>query len=136
MSELRPLQLKPILILDAVTCVVMGLLLTLLPDVLSPITGIPRDVLLYAGLVLFPVAALMATVARRYTQSSAAVVIIVAGNVLWVIASIWLMLSPAIQLTVIGQVFIGAQAFVVAALAVVEYRTSQSAAGIPTGART
>jgi hypothetical protein len=136
MSELRPLQLKPILILDAVTCVAMGLLLTLLPDVLSPITGIPRDVLLYSGLVLFPIAALMATVASRYTQSSAVVVIIVAGNVLWVIASVWLMLSPAIQLTVIGQVFIAAQGFVVAAFAVVEYRTSQSAAGILTGART
>ena len=136
MSDLRPLQLKPILILDAVTCVVMGLLLTLLPDVLSPITGIPMDILVYSGLVLFPVAALMAIVARRYTQSSAAMVIIVAGNVLWVIASVGLMLSPAVQLTVIGQVFIAAQAFVVAALAVVEYRTSQSATSIPAGART
>lgn len=88
---------------------------------MAALTAIPAAILFYAGVALLPSAAFMAIVATRAADSRPAVWLIMVGNVLWVIASLWLITGGWIAPTVLGQAFVAAQALAVAALALLEY---------------
>jgi hypothetical protein len=110
------MKLKAILWLDAATCVATGLLLSLLSSDLSEMLGLPRPLLFYAGLSLFPIAAFMAWTAQR--PAAPAVWLVIGGNALWVLGSLAVLaLSP----TAIGTAFVIVQAVAVAVLAELEY---------------
>jgi hypothetical protein len=113
------MHLRRILILDAVTCVGTGLLLALFAVQLEPLLGLPYTLLQYAGLALLPIAAFMTWLGLRSDPWKAGVWTVILGNALWVAGSLALIgwLSP----TRVGTVFILAQAFAVALLAVMEY---------------
>lgn len=115
-----PIPLRKLLMLDAVTCVVMGAALVATAPWLAGFTAIPAALLFYAGLALMPIAAFMAFIALRPTMPPAAVAAIVLGNVLWVIGSVGLLLGPWITPNAIGYAFIGVQAIAVAGLAALE----------------
>ncbi len=119
------ISLRKILMLDAITCVAMGLLLVSASGRLSGLLGLPKDFVLLAGVALFPCAALMLLTSRigQQAQPPAALAwLVIIGNIGWVIASLLTMelwFSP----TTLGILFILAQAVVVVVLAVLEYRS-------------
>lgn len=116
--ESKPL--KTLLLLDAATCAAMAALLLAGSTFIASVTAIPAALLFYAGIVLLPVAGLMAFTATR-PDSSALVRLIVAGNLLWVAGSIWLIVGPWIAPNALGNAFIAVQALAVTGLAALEF---------------
>lgn len=114
--------LRKVLVTDSLTCAACGALMSLGATQLATIIAIPRELLFYAGLSLFPVAALMAFVAARGLRSVLLVWLVIVGNAAWTLASLWLLLESNIQPNVYGKVFVGFQAAVVAALTALELR--------------
>jgi hypothetical protein len=106
--------LRRTLAVDAATCVAMGALLVAFQAPLAGLLGLPAALLFYAGLALFPCAALMLAAHR----SRALAWLVVAGNAAWVAASVAVLLvaSP----TALGYAFVIAQALAVAVLAWLE----------------
>ncbi len=115
---LSRLPLRGVLAFDAATCILMGLLLSVWPVPLSVLLGLPAALLLGAGLLLFPCAALMLLASVR--PHPLLVGLVVLGNVAWAAASVLVavLMGPAI----LGMVFVLGQAVVVAALAWVEWQ--------------
>lgn len=113
-------DLSQILRVDALTCVAMGALLATLATPLAGLLGLPASLLTWAGVLLFPCAALMLLASRR-PLSVPLVWIVVVGNVGWVLASLivaFVLFDP----NLLGIAFILAQAFVVAVLGGLEWR--------------
>lgn len=119
--RLTALPLRKLLHVDALACALMGLVLSFAADPLAALMAIPRELLFYAGIALLAVAVFIAAVATRRAIPDAGVVVIVAGNTLWVAASLLLMIGDWIAPNVLEYVFIGVQAVVVAALATFEH---------------
>lgn len=114
--------LRNLLILDAGTCAVMGALLILGAGLLASLTMIPATLLFYAGVVLFPIAAFMVFAALQAINSEKAVWLIIAGNALWVAASLGLIFSGWIRPNTLGYAFIVLQAAAVALLTILEHK--------------
>ena len=114
----RGFTLKSLLVVDALTCSVFGLLLVVAAAPLAALLGLPQSLLFYAGVVLFPCVALMALAAK--TLAKPLVAMVIAGNAAWVVASVALL--PMFEVTTLGIAFILAQAVVVSGLAVLEWR--------------
>jgi hypothetical protein len=121
----RTTFLRRVLLVDAATCIATGALLTIDAHTLSRLLGLPGTLLFYAGASLFPCAALMLLVALRASLWRAGAWVIVAGNVLWVLASAALLV--AITPTALGYAFVIAQGVAVALLAELEYIGLQKA---------
>ena len=102
------MHLRRVLLLDAAACVATGLLLALFAVQLEPLLGLPYLLLQYAGLSLLPIGAFIAWIGTNRTPAKTWVWAVIAGNALWVAASLLLLLvlSPS----PIGYAFIIAQA--------------------------
>ncbi|MBL3558558.1 MULTISPECIES: hypothetical protein [Marinobacter] len=111
---------KNLLLADAVTCLVMGLLLTFGASWLSEFLHLPQALLFYAGLILFPIALFMVFVATRGFIPAAGVQFIIVGNVGWVAGSVVLLVSGWVSPNLTGTAFIVVQAVAVAILAYLE----------------
>ena len=113
--------LRWILLIDAATCVAMGLTLAVGAEFLSAPLGLPAPLLQYSGVALLPIAAYIGWVATRMDPPSVAVAIVVAGNALWIAASLVLLASGWVAPSPLGSAFVIAQALAVALLDVLEY---------------
>lgn len=113
--------LRRVLIADAFTCVMTGLLMLLGAGFLEPLLGLPATLLQNAGLALLPVAGFIAYVATRPQLSRRLVWLVIAGNAIWVADSIVLLMSGWVAPTALGQAFIVVQAVAVAVFAELEY---------------
>jgi hypothetical protein len=104
--------------LDAVACAVCVPVLVIGSGPLSALLGLPGALLLGAGLFLLPFSVFLWLTSSPANISPSAVLTAVAVNVLWVLASVAVVLlfSP----TVWGVVFVLVQAVAVAGLLVVE----------------
>ena len=122
------LTLKHILLIDAAACTAMGVLLALGSGWLARLLELPTPLLLYAGLVLFPIAGFMAYVATRQPIPRPDAWCVVLGNAAWVAGSLWLLLSGWVAPNALGIAFVAAQAAVVAGLAFVEQRALAASA--------
>jgi hypothetical protein len=114
----RGITLRQLLVVDALTCLIFGLLLIGAAERLAALVGLPQSLLFYAGIVLIPCAALMALAAK--TLAKPLVVVVIAGNVAWVVASVavvWMF-----EMSALGLAFAVAQAAAVLVLAVLEWR--------------
>lgn len=121
---------RNLLLLDAVTCAVMGLLLVAAHGFIAGLTGIPSPLLLWAGAVLFPVAAFIAVIGTRRPPPAAGILLIVLGNTAWVIGSVLLVVMDWIAPNALGVAFILLQAVAVALFAVLEQRALHSGAAV------
>jgi len=121
-------DLRPLLAFDAASCVLFGLLLVGPTDLLSGWTGLPVILLRMAGLVLFPVAVLMAVAALRPVPPRALVTLIILGNAGWVAAGLCLLVL--LPTTAFGVIFILAQAAFVAGLTLLEIRAAAVSAPV------
>ncbi len=115
--------LQNVLLLDAATCVGAGALMAFGSSFVAGLTHIPAPLLTWAGLVLFPCAALMLYAGLQAVPSRAIVWLIVLGNIGWVIASVgvFAFIAP----NALGTIFILAQAAVVTVLALLEHNALQ-----------
>jgi hypothetical protein len=116
-----PHFLRRVLQLDALSGVACGLLMTLGADLLAPFFGLPRALLMEAGLALFPIAAFIGFVATRERIAPALVWIVIAGNAIWAADSFFLLISGWVSPTAWGQAFVIGQALVVAVFAELEF---------------
>ena len=107
--------LRRTLAVDAVTCAAFGAILFVFGESLSGLLGLPAGLLHWAGLALFPCAALMLIARARRPFAWLAV----AGNAAWVLASIAVLFATSP--TLLGYAFVIAQAAAVAVLAELEY---------------
>lgn len=115
------MTIKKILALDALTCALMGVVLTLSASALAPLLALPRDLLFYAGCLLFPIAIFMGVLARQDRPWAAGVWLVIVGNAAWVLASLVALLLVAPNM--LGAGFLAGQALVVAVLALAEFKT-------------
>ena len=122
----NPVPLRTLLLVDAATCLAMGGCLVLGAGFIASLTQIPSDLLFYAGLALFRIAAFMAIAATRPAISTAAVWMIVLGNLLWVLGSLLILTGGWIAPNALGYSFVAAQALVVAILAWLEHGASRA----------
>ncbi len=116
----RPEFLRTVLLVDAVTCVATGALMTIGAEFVSGLTQIPKGLLMSAGLALFPIAAFIAFIATRRPLLRAGVWLVIIGNVGWVLGSVLLLVSGAIAPNGTGYAFVIGQAVAVAILAELE----------------
>jgi hypothetical protein len=113
------ITLNKVLDLDAVTCALMGVALTLAAAPLSELLALPQSLLFYAGCLLFPIAAFMAVLARQAMPSPAGVWLVILGNAGWIVASIAVLAVAGPNMLGVG--FLVMQALVVAVLALAEF---------------
>jgi len=112
--------LRKVLLLDAVTCVAAGLLMTLAAHALSEPLGLEVGLLRGAGLALLPFAVFLVHTARRARLSQAQVGVAIGLNLVWVIESVLLVVAGWAEPTVLGTVFVLGQAAAVMVLADLE----------------
>jgi len=76
----HPNFLRTVLLLDAATCLLTGLLMKMGAIPLAELTDIPGALLFYAGVALLPVAAFIALVGAFPTIPVAGVWLVIMGN--------------------------------------------------------
>jgi hypothetical protein len=120
--------LRRVLAVDAVTCVAAGLLMAGGSAVLAPVLGLPSALLLLGGLVLFPIAGLMAWLSRQARVAPVMVWLIVLGNAAWVAGSLLVVVD--LRPTLLGEVFVLGQGLAVAVLTVLEFNGLRRSAAL------
>lgn len=119
------LNINRVMGFDALTCLGASVVMTFGAGPLAPLTGLPEQLLTFAGIALFPIALLFGTMALMASIPQALLWLAVIGNAAWVAASLAVMaLFPA---TPFGYVFVGAQAGVVLVLTLLEARALRTA---------
>ncbi len=122
MTLLQPSPLlRRSLQLDALAGGATGLLLALAANPLSELFGLPVVLLMVAGIVLLPFALVLAWMANCEVLPRTGVWAVIAANLLWVLESLFLLLSGWVQPTVLGCAFVIGQALVVGVLAELEF---------------
>ena len=112
--------LRRLLLLDAASCLGMGLGLVAGASLLAGPLGLPAALLSEAGIALIPVGLFMALVATRAAPPAILVWLIVLGNAGWVAQSFGLIaVSPTIS--ALGIAFVAGQAAFVTLVAWLEY---------------
>lgn len=118
---LAGLNLRQWLLIDALTCVITGILLVAATSFLTGLFGLPEDLLRYAGFILFPCAALMFIAAR--TLATPLVWVVILGNLAWALASV--AVAFVFEPTAFGLAFTLAQGAAVALLGYLEWRAAR-----------
>lgn len=126
MNPHTKLDARPILAMDALTCLAAGLLMLLGAGILSPLLGLPTMLLTVAGAALLPIAALFGWMSRQPVLPQPLLMLAVGGNFAWVAASLAVLFICAPSL--LGVIFVVGQATAVAVLAMLETRGLNRAA--------
>jgi hypothetical protein len=113
--------LRRVLVLDAISCVGMGLLLVTFSGWLSAVLNLPVELLKQASMVLLPFALLLAFLSTRARLPRAAVWAVIVANAIWAIDSIVLLFTGWVQPSLLGYLFVAGQAAFVAVIAELEY---------------
>src|SRR6202171_1719383 len=115
------LFLRRAVLADAIFSGVSALLLTFGAGALAPVLNLPEALLRETGLFLISFAALVGWIGTRQSMPKALVVIVIAGNAAWTLASIALLFSGAVTPNLLGEAFVAIQAIAVGALAELQY---------------
>jgi len=113
--------LRYALLADAVASGATGLLMIAGADLLTGLLGLPVGLMREAGLLLIPYVALVAFVGTREVISRQAVQTVIALNVVWVAASVGLLVTDFVAPTALGVAFVLAQAAAVAVFAELQF---------------
>lgn len=115
MNTLQPsLLLSRALLVDGLAGACTGVSLVLASDWWGAFLQLPSELLFGAGLTLLPLAAFLLWLGSRATLNRYAIWAVLAINALWVIDSVLLLLSGWVAPNLIGYLFLGAQAALVA----------------------
>jgi hypothetical protein len=106
---------------DAIFSGVSAVLLTLGAAELAPWLALPEALLRETGLFLIAYTALVGWLGTRQAMPKPLVLIVIAGNAAWTIASIALLFSSAVTPNLLGEAFVAMQAIAVGALGELQY---------------
>ena len=121
------LNLKNILIADAITCTGVFAVGLLAANPVGVLLGLPASVVAIGGWICLAAALLMIVAARQVVPSAALVKLIALGNLGWVAASFAVVATFAAQMTGLGIAVVIVQAFAVLGFAILEWKD----AGVP-----
>ena len=113
--------LRRAIVADAIFSGVSAVLLTFGAGELAPWLNLPEALLRETGLFLIAYAALVGWLGTRQSMPKALVLIVIAGNAAWTVASIALLFSGAVAPNLLGEAFVAIQAVAVGALAELQY---------------
>lgn len=106
--------LRNVLLADGVVSGAAGIVMAAGASLLAPWLALPEQLLFWAGIVLLPWCAALVFFARRPSLPRIAMLDVVAINALWVVASFGIMVAGLVQPSLLGVLFISAQALTVA----------------------
>jgi len=106
---------------DAIFSGASAVLLTLGASELAPLLNLPEALLSETGLFLIAYTALVGWLGTRQAMPKTLVVIVIAGNAAWAVASIALLFSGTVTPNLLGEAFVVIQAIVVGALGELQY---------------
>ncbi|PWR23906.1 hypothetical protein [Zavarzinia compransoris] len=118
---------RSLLLIDAATCLAMGAILLAAGDAVAGLTALDPALLFWAGVLLLPIGAYMALAALGPRVAPFHLGVIVAGNFLWVLASVAVLAVGAANGP--GIAFVGVQAVAVAVLGGLELRALAGGGG-------
>lgn len=116
----HPRFLRAVLFVDAATCVATGTVTSAGATTLAAVTGLPKALVLGAGLSLFPIAAFFGLLALSRRPIAAGVWVVIFGNIGWVTGSVLLLVTGGLAPNALGTAFVIVQAIAVAVLAELE----------------
>lgn len=121
-SIIRPSTLlRRALQADALVSGAMALLLSFGSGVLARLLALPQPLLLETGLFLIGYAALVGWLSTRRALPKALVLIVIAGNALWTLGSVALLLSGMVAPNALGVAFVLMQATAVGIFAELQF---------------
>ncbi len=129
MQTLTPF-LRKVLIADAAISSAAGVAMIGGADLTHALLGLPSALIFWSGVSLIPFIATLAMVIRANAAPAALIVTIIALNFVWVAASLFVAFGPVFAPTLIGQLFVCAQAatvFLFAELQVMGLRRTERA---------
>jgi hypothetical protein len=106
--------LRNVLLADGVVSGAAGIVMAAGASLLAPLLALPAQLLFWAGIVLLPWCVTLVFFARRPSLPRFAMLDVVAINALWVVASFGIMVAGLVQPSLLGVLFISAQALTVA----------------------
>ena len=106
---------------DAIFSAVSAVLLTFGAGMLAPLLSLPEALLRETGLFLIAYAALVGWLGTRQSMPKAPVMIVIAGNAAWTVASLVLLFSGAVTPNLLGEAFVVAQAIATGVFAELQY---------------
>jgi hypothetical protein len=106
---------------DAIFSGAGALLMTFEAGALAPLLELPEALLRETGLFLIAYTALVGWLGTRTTMPKVLVMIVIAGNAAWTLASIALLFSGAVMPNLLGEAFVVAQAIGTGLLAELQY---------------
>ena len=113
--------LRRALLADAIFSGVSALGLTFGAGTFASLFSLPEALLQETGLFLIAYAAFVGWLGTRASMSKALVIIVVAGNAAWTLASIALLFSGAVSPNVLGEIMVVAQAIATGVFAELQY---------------
>jgi hypothetical protein len=113
--------LRRALLADAVFSGISAVVMTLDAPALAPLFNLPEALLRETGLFLIAYTALVGWLATRPSLPKAIVLVVVAGNAAWTLASIALLFSSAIAPNLLGEIVVVAQAIATGVFAELQY---------------
>lgn len=122
--------LRRALLADAIFSGMGAISMALGAPLLAQLTELPEPLLREAGLFLILYTALVGWLATREMTAKAWIVVVIAGNAAWTVASLALLLSGAVNPNLFGEIFVVLQAMATGVLAELQYlglRRSRSA---------
>jgi hypothetical protein len=120
------------LLADAVFSGVSAIGLTVLAGVLASFLNLPEVLLRETGLFLIAYTALVGWLGTRQSVLKALVLFVVAGNAAWTLASIALLFSGAVNLNLLGEIVVVAQAIATGLFAELQYIGLRKSGGVVT----
>lgn len=113
--------LRWVLLVDAVLTGATALLMTFAAPVLADVLRLPVSLLLAAGIVLIPYAALVAYLGTRARVRASTIWALIVCNLLWGIDCAFVAFSGWVEPSALGYAFIAVQVVVVIAFAELQY---------------
>jgi hypothetical protein len=113
--------LRRALLADAVFSGVGALAMTLDANLFASLLQLPEVLLRETGLFLIAYTALVGWLATRPSVPKALIMLVVAGNAVWTLASFALLLSGAVSPNVFGEIVVVAQAIATGIFAELQY---------------
>src|SRR3984893_3720802 len=113
--------LRPGLFADAIFSGIGAVGFTLGAGVFASLLNLPEALLRETGLFLIVYALFVGWLGTRASMAKALVVIVVAGNAAWTLASIWLLFSGMVSPNLLGEIVVVAQAIATGVFAELQY---------------
>jgi uncharacterized protein YjeT (DUF2065 family) len=113
--------LRRALLADAIFSGIAAVLFTADAGALASLLDLPEALLRETGLFLIAYAALVGWLGTRASVPKALVMIVIAGNAAWTVASFALLFSGAVTPNPLGEIVVAAQAIATGAFAELQY---------------